>query len=204
MLGPHVVILYTCPAGPLMPTLWQSCPLIPVLKISCIPSLRRRVLSHWWPSTSSIQSASIYESRRSSWVFVTRRRVYAGGQLTGSYSKQLRRFPENDFDVDSDDDDGACCPGMVTPSLPPSRHVLSISGQGCPQPGCIVRPSAMLPTTSVPTHALWRPSSDSNVERVTVFLHTWVYGSRYMVQVGKTTSRITSHKACDGTKYVLT
>ena len=93
--------------------------------------------------------------------------------------------------------------GMVTPSTPPNSTIKSASGAGCPQTNCIVRPSAMLPARSTPLRKLRCASPDLSTERLCVLKSEITSAKRNMALVGKTTSRITSHKAWGKEKCML-
>ena len=99
---------------------------------------------------------------------------------------------------------GGCCPGIVTPSSSPYKSIMSISGHGCPHPSPIVRPSAWLPAMRFPPLTIWYTSPDLCVDRMAAFSRAVTFGSRYMAQLGKTASRITSHGACSGNKILVT
>ena len=118
----------------------------------------------------------------------------------------------SDNDCDDNDDDGgggdnnvligpcwvpgACCSWMETASWFPSMTIQSASGHRCPQPGPIVRPSALLPAMSTPPSNSWCASPYISVDTKAALWRTASSSSRNMAQVGKTASRITSYRAC--------
>ena len=193
-----------------MPVILPAVLFPPSMMACCIPSLRWRVLNQWLPSSSSIQSASMHGRKRSVFMSVIRSLAYAGGQPSGAYSRQLwRRSPGNDCDDSDGNLDlisclcwllGDCWPGMVTPSMVPHSSIQSESGNGCPHATSIVRPSALLPARSCSPKCMRRASPDLSPDRRSPLLCRSVSDIRYMAQVGKTVSTITSIRAYGGNK----
>ena len=115
----------------------------------------------------------MHRRERSAFMSVIRSRVYAGGQPSGAYSRQLwKRSPGNVCD-DIDGSDvvlaGPCwlLDACWSPTIVPHRYMQSESGKGCPQHTSIVRPSAVLPTMSSSlryTRCTTGRSSTPNVE----------------------------------------
>ena len=207
----------TCPAGPFMPAISTSgSSSASILRDSWMVSFNRAVFSQLWPSLSSTQSdrsTTILWSHLGShfispWMFVTQSFAYAGGQPSGTYSRQL--LPWRPSDVEAGGELwvdwhflGSWSQGMLTCNWSPSNAITSPSDHGCPHPGSIVRPSAVLPAIRGRTPSIFqRASPDVRADRAAVLLHTTSSPIRMMAQLGNTASTIKSHKACNNTIYL--